>query len=74
MKDVQHGKIIFSCDVGGPRCDEVLETRTADFNEALAKLREEGWKAYKDDDEGEWNHRCPSCPAQVHRGRLHQSG
>ena len=43
MLDRQHGKIVFECD----SCNEVLETETSDFVEALTILKREEWDARK---------------------------
>jgi Fe2+ or Zn2+ uptake regulation protein len=55
MLDRQHGKIVFECD----SCNEVLETETSDFDDALSILKREEWKAEKIG--GVWIHACPEC-------------
>jgi hypothetical protein len=55
MLDRQHGKIVFECD----SCNEVLETETSDFVEALMILKREEWDARKIGDL--WIHICPEC-------------
>jgi len=55
MLDRQHGKIVFECD----SCNEVLETATGDFDDALAILKREEWKAQKIGQV--WIHACPNC-------------
>lgn len=49
------GEIVFTCD----ECDDVLETETDDFEQALAELREADWKPVSTD-EG-WIHLCDLC-------------
>lgn len=54
MIDRQNGGIIMvECD----SCNEVLDTETKDFSEALSVMRREGWKARKIAEE--WLHGCP---------------
>jgi hypothetical protein len=55
MLDRQHGKIVFECD----SCDAVLATETRDFDDVLAILKREQWKAQKIGQE--WIHACPEC-------------
>jgi hypothetical protein len=56
MIDRQHGgKILVECD----SCDEVLDTETADFEEARSIMRREGWKVRQI--AREWLHGCPKC-------------
>lgn len=55
MIDRQGGRILVECD----SCDEVLDTETADFDEARHRMRREGWHARKI--AGEWLHGCPGC-------------
>jgi hypothetical protein len=49
------GKVVFECD----HCAETLDTDESDFGDALAVLRDSGWKAVKEGDE--WSHRCDDC-------------
>jgi hypothetical protein len=51
------GKIVFECDA----CDEILDTDTDDFPEALRTLRGDDWKSEKVGDD--WTHLCPRCHA-----------
>lgn len=55
MIDRQSGKILFECD----SCDEVFDTETADFADALAMIKREEWSVRKI--AGEWLHGCPRC-------------
>jgi hypothetical protein len=55
MIDRQGGQILVECD----SCDEVLETGTNEWSEAMAEMRREGWKARKVADE--WVHACSQC-------------
>lgn len=55
MIDRQGGKILVECD----SCDEVLDTDTGEFAEALQRMRREDWSARKI--AGEWLHGCPNC-------------
>ena len=55
MIDRQSGKILFECD----SCDEVFDTETTDFSEALAMIKREDWKVRKI--ASEWLHGCPKC-------------
>lgn len=57
MIDRQGGKILVECD----SCDEVLDTETADFDEARNVMKREGWKIRKIADT--WLHGCPDCGA-----------
>lgn len=57
MIDRQGGKILVECD----SCDEVLDTETADFDEARNVMKREGWHVRKIADT--WLHGCPSCGA-----------
>lgn len=50
-----YGKIVFECD----SCGDTLETETKEFDEALAQLRRENWKAAKFGDV--WQHLCNEC-------------
>ena len=51
-----NGNVEFECDF----CGEVLFTEQDDFSEALAVLKEDGWRARKDK-HGQWEHVCPDC-------------
>jgi len=53
----QRNKILFECD----SCEEVLNTDTADFNEARAMMQRDGWHARKFGQD--WIHGCPDCGA-----------
>ena len=53
MKDIQHGKIVFECDL----CPETLETDTGEWSIAKATFDHEGWKAKQI--AAEWVHGCP---------------
>jgi hypothetical protein len=55
MIDRQGGRILVECD----SCSEVLDTETADFEEARGLMRTEGWKVRKI--ANEWLHGCPKC-------------
>ena len=56
MLDRQNGGIIMvECE----SCDAVLDTETADFEEARGLMRTEGWKVRKI--ASEWLHGCPRC-------------
>jgi len=56
MIDRQNGGLIYvECD----SCDAVLDTETADFEEARGLMRTEGWKVRKI--ANEWLHGCPKC-------------
>jgi hypothetical protein len=56
MIDRQHGgKIIVECD----SCNAVLETETADFEEARLIMRNAEWKVRKI--ASEWLHGCNKC-------------
>lgn len=57
MIDRQGGKILVECD----SCDEVLDTETADFEEAREAMKREGWRTRRLG--GEWVHSCASCGA-----------
>jgi hypothetical protein len=58
MIDRQHGgKIFVECDI----CGAVLETETADFDQARNIMRREGWRARNVCDV--WLHGCPKCGA-----------
>jgi Zn finger protein HypA/HybF involved in hydrogenase expression len=55
MLDRQHNQFSYECDA----CDDTLETGEAEFSDALARFRCEGWKAEKIGEE--WTHLCPTC-------------
>lgn len=50
------GAISASCD----GCTEDHTAFTDDWQEALAELRQEGWRIRRGKD-GEWEHHCPGC-------------
>jgi hypothetical protein len=50
-----HGKHVFECD----RCNETLETDTADFNGALRILRGADWRSHQIG--RDWVHTCFGC-------------
>lgn len=61
--DRQYGKIIFECDQqNSARCHETIETGCADFAEALAQMKREGWTTHRllFPDKG-YLHCCPRC-------------
>ena len=56
MIDRQNGNIIHvECD----SCDEVLDTRTKDFDEARAMMKREGWHRRRIAEV--WLHGCGKC-------------
>lgn len=55
MMHYDRGLIVFECD----DCDEILETGTDTFSEAIEKSRAEGWSAKRY--EGGWEHLCRGC-------------
>lgn len=56
MIDRQHGgKIVVECD----SCGAVLETETADFEEAREVMKAEQWKVRMI--ANVWLHGCPKC-------------
>jgi hypothetical protein len=66
MIDRQKGKILFECET----CDEVLDTQTGDFTEALAKMQAEGWANVGHQKIGmkpTYTHYCPNCRGNVGR-------
>jgi hypothetical protein len=50
------GNIVFECD----DCNDVLDTGTESFREAIENMHAEGWTAHRIDD-GVWEHKCRSC-------------
>jgi hypothetical protein len=58
-----YGEIAFICD----ECSDTMETGEADFTEALANAKMEGWVSMKVG--GDWNHYCSGCSrrAAAHR-------
>lgn len=50
------GAVSASCD----GCTESHTAFTGDWQEALAELRQEGWRIRRGED-GEWEHHCPGC-------------
>jgi len=59
MIDRQKGKIVFECDT----CDAVLVTNESEFEDARGKFKEEGWRAYIEEEATEtkpakWAHSC----------------
>lgn len=57
MMDRQKGKWVVQCDGCS---DEVLETGTDVFQEAVAAARDEGWGLRKNK-QGDWENYCPKC-------------
>lgn len=57
------GGIEISCDEGG--CAMTSDSDCETYKEAYEEFYEEGWRAYKDDDD-EW---CHSCPGHVEEYR-----
>lgn len=57
--DVIKGEVVFSCD--DAYCDETFESGERRYEDANVARRLEGWIAYKDEETGEWCHRCPTC-------------
>jgi hypothetical protein len=55
MIDRKYGKVLVKCE----SCDEVLETGTADFDEACALMKRERWKVGRI--ASLWLHGCPKC-------------
>ena len=53
----QKGTINFICD----SCGEFIEDEDGDFGKLWAKAKEEGWKAWKREDDGIWQHQCQTC-------------
>lgn len=53
-----YGKFVVECE----DCSETLETGTNDFDEARAKMREEGWTVKLK--RSTWEHRCPQHSKQ----------
>lgn len=53
----ENNELTFTCDA----CEAVSEAYDPnDFAEAWTELKDEGWRAFKDEN-GEWQHRCPEC-------------
>lgn len=40
-------------------CSESFDTDEEEFLSAVAAMKKEGWKVFKE--KGEWQHQCPSC-------------
>jgi hypothetical protein len=60
----QHGRIIFVCDVErSPRCEELFDTKTGDFPEALELAKKAGWMMRPERGGSDWLHWCKECPA-----------
>lgn len=47
------GVINFICDI----CGNTLDTGTSEWKDAMAKMREDGWRSKKFDDD-QWAHYC----------------
>lgn len=47
---------VAQCDA----CSETLETDEDEFYSAVAVVKRAGWEISKDDN-GDWQHKCPSC-------------
>jgi hypothetical protein len=60
----QYGRIIFVCDVErSPRCEELLDTKTGDFPEALEMAKSQGWLMRPEHPGSrDWLHWCRFCP------------
>jgi len=54
-QDKKNGTFTFSCDF----CDERIKVAAKSFSDAWAGLKKDGWRAFKDDQTGEWKHKCP---------------
>lgn len=59
MLDRQYNNIAWICD----GCDDVLDAKTDDFEEARAILATEGWRTTKN--KKEWEHYCPKCWSKI---------
>lgn len=59
--DRNDGTMIYECDNDG--CNE-QSTFYGSFSEAVVEAKQEGWRAYKVDED--WHHECPLC---VHKGK-----
>lgn len=56
-KDKHTGNYNITCD----HCSiEYLETEADNFTEAIAELKREGWRVFKNEDD-EWTHSCLNC-------------
>lgn len=54
----QFHKIIFVCD----QCHDALETGITEFDDAIAELRDEGWRSIAPaPGHLGWKHLCPDC-------------
>ena len=49
------GTFCYACNT----CGEVLDTGELSFHEAINRMKEAGWAAYKPG--SEWQHTCPGC-------------
>ena len=54
-----HGDLVFQCDA--PKCREVLETNTSNFESARNALRRARWRSFKPAGSDEWRHECRDC-------------
>jgi len=59
MLDRDGSTFVASCDFC---CSESLDIGEHDFLEAVAWLKEQGWKIFKQN--GEWHHKGPDCIAE----------
>ena len=60
--DRQYGKVVLVCDQqNSARCDETIETGKADFGEALAAAKREGWTVHALRPGPGFVHCCPRC-------------
>ncbi len=59
----QHQDFEVFCDTGDSKhgCHGCKDFENLRWHEMIAALKEEGWTITKNNQTGEWKHRCPAC-------------
>lgn len=56
-KDSTTGEHVCSCDY----CDTDAYGGTLEFREFWEDIKRQGWRCFKDENDGVWKHKCPEC-------------
>lgn len=56
LKKTKGGESCWECD----NCGDAAYSGTLEFADAWQQLKDQGWRAVKDEDD-EWTHFCPDC-------------
>ena len=57
------GEITFHCDDCETASEKFDAADNLTFQEAIARLKGEGWRLRRNDRDDEWEHVCPACAA-----------